>query len=145
MRIALQYLLLAVDEVGDFELVQGFFLERVRSLWPFSMWAFVWSLYRALYHVMMALVLILFIDRIWYEPNSAGEGAVTVELRNATSANGATRMLAPDDVDDVSSNRRIVEAGILSVLVVLGKSSRVSGISAYNCIVLAGMCNFADF
>jgi hypothetical protein len=93
---------LTVDEVSDFDLIHGFFLERVKSLWPFSMWAFIWSLYRALYHVTMALILILFIDKVWSEPVSSDQ--------------------LPADYDSEKSKRerayRMILAGILSALVV---------------------------
>jgi len=80
---------LTVDEVSDFDLIHRFFIERVRSLWPFSKWAFIWSCYRALYHVTMALVLILFIDNVWSEPESADAAASPV-TSNTTAAQRIT-------------------------------------------------------
>ena len=49
---------LTVDEMGDVDLIRGFFLERFKGLWPYSLWATVWACYRAGYHVLMALVVI---------------------------------------------------------------------------------------
>ena len=57
---------LTVDEMGDVDLIKGFFFERFKALWPFSLWATVWASYRAGYHVLMALVLIVMIDFVYF-------------------------------------------------------------------------------
>jgi len=49
---------LTVEEQSDVELLKGFFLERIRNLWPASLWAFVWSFYRGLYYVSLNLALV---------------------------------------------------------------------------------------
>ena len=94
---------LTVDEVGDFDLIYGFFLERITSLWPFSMWAFIWSLYRALYHVTMALVLIIFIDHVWYDTAKIPAEQVPADMAAA----------------EANAKYRVFVAGFLSVAIVL--------------------------
>jgi hypothetical protein len=87
---------LTVDEVGDFDLIYGFFMERFTSLWPFSLWAFIWSLYRAFYHVTMALMLVIFLDHVWYEKSD----------------------IPKDDASETNAAYRVMMAGVLSLLIV---------------------------
>ena len=68
---------LSVDEIGDVVLISGFFVERFKQLWPSSMWATVWAVYRGFYRVCMSLLMILFIDFVWEAPEDHGEEALT--------------------------------------------------------------------
>ena len=40
---------------------------RWKALWPFSLWGAIWSVYRSGYHVGMSLVLVIFVDKVWYD------------------------------------------------------------------------------
>ena len=90
---------LTPDEIDDFKLLRNFLLERWAALWPHSGWATVWSVYRALYHVGMALVVMLSLDFVW-QPRLEPPGE------------------APDGDRDMYHTRMIL-AVILSVSVVI--------------------------
>jgi hypothetical protein len=61
---------LTSDEIADYTLIQSFLIERWKETWPCSAWGFLWSIYRAMYAVLMTFVVMLFVDFVWVDPKA---------------------------------------------------------------------------
>ena len=58
---------LTPTETDDFTLIRGFIMERWQTLWPFSGWGALWSVYRGMHGVAMSLILVMFIDCVYID------------------------------------------------------------------------------
>ena len=61
---------LTSTETPDFSLIRQFIVERWMHLWPYSGWGGLWSVYRGFYRVALSILLVIFIDCVYIEPET---------------------------------------------------------------------------
>ena len=102
----------------DDMLIKYFIVERWKLLWPHSLWAAIWCVYRAAYHVGMSLVLVIFVDVVWFDD-------ATIAALNAADATNATQIgsgggMGEAEGQDGNFGQSLVLSTVLTGIVVLG-------------------------
>jgi len=105
------------DELSDDMLIKYFIVERWKLLWPHSLWAAIWCVYRAAYHVGMSLVLVIFVDVVWFDD-------ATIAALNAADATNATQIgsgggMGEAEGQDGNFGQSLVLSTVLTGIVVM--------------------------